>query len=213
MSEPRIAYTIRPDSLAAELCGICRLFGERQWCLATSGNFSARIDDTAFLITQSGKDKSSLTPDDLMTCDMHGVARIAELKPSAETALHQSLYRHDDRIGAVLHTHSVAATALSRRLGETLSLSGYEMQKAFAGIDSHEALITVPVFDNTQDMPALAAKLRAHLEACSSPVPAFLIRGHGLYAWGRDLSEAKRHTEAMEFLLSCVGQDMLADQP
>ena len=31
----------------------------------------------------------------------------------------------------------------------------------------------------------------------------YLIDGHGLYAWGRDMAEARRHIEAFEFLLAC----------
>ena len=31
----------------------------------------------------------------------------------------------------------------------------------------------------------------------------YLIAGHGLYAWGRDISEARRHLDAFEFMLGC----------
>ena len=213
MSEPRAIYDTGKSSLRDELCAVCRLFGERQWCLATSGNFSARVDADTFLITQSGKDKSLLVPEDLMNCGMDGQPQVAGLRPSAETALHLCLYRHDENIGAVLHTHSVASTALSRRAGKSLTISGYEMQKAFTGITSHETEITLPVFDNTQDMAALAATVDAWLKSRPVPVPAFLIRGHGLYAWGRDLQEAKRHAEGAEFLLACLWQELLAGKP
>jgi methylthioribulose-1-phosphate dehydratase len=210
MSDPRAIYDTGKLSLCDELCVVCRLFGERQWCFATSGNFSARVDAGSFLITQSGKDKSLLVPDDLMICDMGGKPQVAHLRPSAETALHQCLYRHDDNVGAVLHTHSVASTALSRRAGSSLSISGYEMQKAFTGITSHETEISLPVFDNMQDMAALATTVDAWLKRNPVAVPAFLIRGHGLYAWGRDLQEAKRHIEGAEFLLACLWQEQLA---
>jgi methylthioribulose-1-phosphate dehydratase len=33
-----------------------------------------------------------------------------------------------------------------------------------------------------------------------------LLRGHGLYTWGSDLAEAKRHVEILEFLLEVVGR-------
>ncbi|MEQ9564164.1 MAG: methylthioribulose 1-phosphate dehydratase [Woeseiaceae bacterium] len=213
MSKPGTYDESALSRLISELCEVCRLFGERQWCLATSGNFSARIDADRFLITQSGRDKSALTLDDLMICDMDGKPQIAHLRPSAETALHQCLYAHDENIGAVLHTHSVTATALSRRAAASLSISGYEMQKAFAGITSHETEISVPVYENTQDMPALAREVRAELQSNPPKVPAFLIRGHGLYAWGRNLAEAKRHTEGMEFLMACLLQDLAAGRP
>ncbi len=197
-------------SLAESLCDVCHLFGERQWCLATSGNFSARIDSDHFMITQSGKDKSKLAPDDLMICDMQGQPKERGRVPSAETPLHLCLYRHDASIGAIFHTHSVNATAVSRVAGNAVAISGYEMQKAFAGIRSHDTSISVPVFDNTQDMPALVNSLENYLGNKPSLAPGFLIRGHGLYAWGKDVSEAGRHLEALEFLLSCVWQETFA---
>jgi methylthioribulose-1-phosphate dehydratase len=210
MREARKIPVASYASLAASLCEICHLFGERQWCLATSGNFSARIDSDHFVITQSGKDKSKLTPADLLICDMQGRPEDRGLVPSAETALHLCLYRHDAGIGAIFHTHSVTATALARLAGTTVAISGYEMQKAFAGIRSHETSLSVPVFDNTQDMVTLAKSLARYLDNNASPPPGFLIRGHGLYAWGKDLAEAQRHLEAMEFLLSCVWQEKAA---
>lgn len=194
-------------ALAESLCDVCRLFGQRQWCLATSGNFSARIDADEILITQSGKDKARLSLDDLMICDMQGQARDRALTPSAESALHLCLYRHDPGIGAIFHTHSATATVLSRRAGGAIEIGGYEMQKAFAGIRSHETRLSLPVFDNTQDMAALAGSVSEYLCGQQSPVPGFLIRGHGLYGWGRDIREAQRHLEALEFLLTCIAQE------
>lgn len=204
-----------PDSapapaLADELCRIARLFGERQWCLATSGNFSARAGSSHCLITQSGRNKSDLSADDLMLCDLDGNAVESGRTPSAETALHTGLYRHDHDIGAVLHTHSVTATVLSRSLSGDFLVRGLEMQKAIRGVSSHDEQVTVAVFDNTQDMSALAAEVARCLDAGVLNTPCFLVRGHGLYTWGRDLAEAERHTEGLEFLMACAWQERLA---
>ncbi len=111
---------MNPDDFPIEtnaLCEVCRVFGERQWCLATSGNFSARVGDKHCVITQSGKEKSRLSPDDLMICDLDGAPVDRKLKPSNETPLHSCLYKLDPGIGAVLHTHSASATVLSRAAG------------------------------------------------------------------------------------------------
>ena len=35
------------------------------------------------------------------------------------------------------------------------------------------------------------------------PLWGYLIDGHGLYAWGRDMAEARRHLDAFEFLFDC----------
>ena len=197
---------IHPDQAAA-LCRVGRLFGERQWCLATGGNFSLRADAGHCLITQSGKDKSSLDPGDLMLCDFDGRAVDASLRPSAEAALHTALYRQDPAIGAVLHTHSVTSTVLSRSLASDMVLSGFEMQKAIRGVRSHEESLAIALFENTQDMALLAAAVIGRLTSGALTAPGFLVRGHGLYAWGADLAEAQRHVEGFEFLLACAWRE------
>lgn len=199
--------------IASALCDACRVFGERGWCRATSGNFSARTGDGHFVITQSGRDKASLTADDLMVCDSTGTALDSGCKPSAETPLHTLLYALDSNIGAVLHTHSVTATVLSRNPGPSLVIEGYEMQKALRGISTHEQGIVLPIFRNDQDMTALADRVaEAHRDGRLS-APGFLIAGHGLYAWGAHVTEAKRHVEGFEFLFECLWQESLARRP
>jgi len=195
---------------AKALCDICHAFGERGWCRATSGNFSMRVDDSICLITQSGKEKSRLQPDDLIICDLDGQALDTDCRPSAETPLHTRLYQLDSSIGAVLHTHSVAATLLSRHGGSQLEFSGFEMQKALAGVSSHDKTVAVTIFDNDQNMQALADLLSDSWGETGLAVPGFLIRGHGLYAWGRNATEAQRHVEGFEFLFECRWQEILA---
>lgn len=198
-----------PDQADA-LCQVCRSFGQREWCSATSGNFSLRVEDSHCMITQSGREKSRLSPDDLMICDLEGVAVDKNCNPSAETPLHTCLYKLDADIGAILHTHSVTATVLSRTAGPDLAISGFEMQKALTGIRSHEESIDVVVFDNDQDMSVLATRVAKAWGAGRFAVPGFLIRGHGLYAWGNNLGDAQRHVEGLEFLFACAWQELLA---
>jgi methylthioribulose-1-phosphate dehydratase len=190
--------------LAQQLIETCHFFGARQWCPATGGNFSARIDNTHCLITRSGCDKSQLLADDLIRCDFAGNALHTAHRPSAETALHTRLYQLDRHIGAVLHTHSVATTVLSRLAGNTISLSGYEMQKALRGNTTHADTIAIPVFDNSQDITALADKVAHAFAANKLTQPGLLVRGHGLYAWGENVAQARRHIEGLEFLFSCL---------
>ena len=161
------------------------------------------------MITQSGREKSRLSPDDLMICDLHGLAVDKSLNPSAETPLHSCIYTLDADIGAVLHTHSVNATVLSRAAGSELTISGFEMQKAFTGIGSHDESVNVVILDNDQDMQSLAGRVAEAWADGRFSVPGFLIRGHGLYAWGKNLGDAQRHVEGFEFLIQCAWQEML----
>jgi methylthioribulose-1-phosphate dehydratase len=204
---------MRPDDypqLTEQLCRTCHAFGERGWCLATSGNFSVRIGDSHCMITQSGREKSSLSADDLMICDFGGIGVNPQQRPSAETPLHTCLYKLDAEIHAVLHTHSVAATVLSRAATHEVAISGFEMQKGLNGMGSHEEPISIAVFDNSQDMQALAELLRQSWQAGKLQSHGFLIRGHGLYGWGRDVKEAQRHIEGLEFLFECLWRERIA---
>jgi len=198
--------------IANNLCDVCHNFGERGWCRATSGNFSARIDDTHCLITQSGRQKSRLAIDDLMICGLDGSPANPKCRPSAETPLHNCLYQLDASIGAVLHTHSVSSTLLSKTSNGDITINGFEMQKALTGVTSHEDTLNVRVFENDQDMDALAALISDAWARNSFSVPGFLIAGHGLYAWGADIATAERHVEGFEFLFECLWQEKLAGQ-
>jgi methylthioribulose-1-phosphate dehydratase len=79
------------------------------------------------------------------------------------------------------------------------------MLKGLAGVETHEHREWLPIVDNTQDWTAAAPDLRAVLDAHPA-AHGFLIRRHGLYTWGRDLDEAARHLEILEFLLEAVGR-------
>jgi methylthioribulose-1-phosphate dehydratase len=175
---------------------------------ATSGNYSVRLGDGRIAVTVSGRHKGRLARDDIMLVDGDGVALEAK-KPSAETALHTVVYRLYPQVNAVLHVHSVPVVTLTRHLpgASEVVLQGYEMLKAFPGIATHEVTVGVPIFENSQDIAALAREVAEDTgQRCKSDrsqVPAYLIRGHGAYGWGKDLEEAERVIEGLEHLLSC----------
>ena len=189
--------------LAGEIITNVRELSQAGWTPATSSNFSRRLAERHAAITVSGRDKGRLTEADIMVVDFDGNAVGSDHRPSAETLLHTQLYKRFPDIGCVLHTHSKAQTVASRLYAPQghVRFDGYELQKAFAGNTTHEGVMDVPVFPNTQHMPTLAAQVDALLD--KGPMWGYLIDGHGLYAWGRDMAEARRHLEAFEFLLGC----------
>ena len=191
------------NQLKQDVINIGQWVDSHNWCPATSGNLSARIDDQRILITVSGNAKGSLTEQDLMEVDSQGNPYNSEKRPSAETLLHALIYGHIKDARYIIHTHSVYGTVFSRAIwnGE-IRFNNYEMQKAFRGVTTHEQEVVVPVYANNQDMMELAKQVDAYLNnepAC----PAFILAGHGIYSWGSSVAEAKRHSEAMEFLMEC----------
>lgn len=190
------------DIEAERIVAASRVLSAHGWAPAGSGNYSHRRPDGAIAITVSGARKARLTADDVMTLGPSGQA-IDGRRPSAETPLHLMIYRLYPDAQAVLHTHSIAAVVLSRLAPDRteLRLAGYELLKAFPGVDTHDCAVDIPIFDNSQDITALAATAAAALTA--RPAPAFLIRGHGLYGWGAAMDEALSVVEAAETLIAC----------
>lgn len=199
-------------AIADALAGVGRRFYERGWALGTSGNFSVMVSFEPFrlAITASGVNKSALTPDDVLQVDRDGGLVTGAGLPSAETGLHLTVVRVRGA-ASVLHTHSVWSTMLSEAFAEEggLSIEGFEMLKGLAGVRSHEHREWLPVIENSQDIAALSRSLEEAL-VLHPESHGVLLRRHGLYTWGRDLIEAIRHVEILEFLLEVVGRTYYA---
>lgn len=205
----------RSAAVGIEHCGaqiealrdVGRLFYSRGWSVGTSSNYSVVLGRTPLrlLITASGRDKGCLVAADFTVVDVDGqLVDEGSPRPSAETLLHAELARRPG-IEAILHTHSVPATVLSDAHFDsgTLEIAGYEMLKGLSGVTTHDTRVSIPILDNDQDMAAMARVVAAEL-GHGRPVHAFLVRGHGLYTWGRDLDEARRHVEILEFLFEVL---------
>lgn len=210
MSEPsRTPVSLLPPTLAAlRLVEIGREFHRRGWALGTSGNLSV-VTGRAPLrlaITPRGADKGSLSAEQILTIDGDGAVKEGSGRPSDETRLHLRVIG-ERQAGAVLHTHSVWNTLVSERHAERggLTLSGFEMLKGLSGVTTHEHAELVPIVENSQEEEILALRFGEALAAHPS-CHAVLIRGHGLTTWGRDLEEARRHVEVLEFLFEVAGR-------
>lgn len=189
-----------------------RTFWKRGWSLGTSSNYSVIVerDPLMLLVTASGKDKGRLLGDDFVLVGGSGETTLPDQpRSSAETLLHCIAAREFADVGAVLHTHSVWSTLLSQRFAAQggILFEGFEMLKGLSGVKSHQHREWLPIFENTQDIPSLAEKVIA-AHSASSIGHGYLIRGHGIYTWGKDLDEAYRHIEIWEFLLECLGRQI-----
>ena len=195
--------------IASHLGRVAKDLYARGWMLGTSGNLSAVVnrEPLHLAITPSGADKGELTAEQIILID-EDANRLGDHtgKPSDESPLHVSVIKMLGA-GAVIHTHPVWATMLSNmHAGEGgLGIEGYEMLKGLKGVTTHLHREWIPIFDNSQDMPALAETILETLLRQDN-IHAFLLRRHGLYTWGRDLREAQRHVEILEFLLEVEGR-------
>jgi len=198
--------------LADALAETARGFYSRGWIFGTSGNFSTILsrEPLHLAITASGLDKGRLTRAGIVVIDGNGDSLNGMSRASAEAALHLAIVRKRNA-GAVLHTHSVWSTLLSDRHGDAggFVIEGYEMLKGLDGISTHDHAEWIPIIDNSQDCDSLARTVDTVLTDLPN-THAFLLRRHGLYTWGKDLNEARRHIEILEFLMEVTGRTATA---
>jgi methylthioribulose-1-phosphate dehydratase len=197
----------RFQNLATELAEIGRSFYQRGWVFGTSGNFSAVVSEQPLrlAITPTGLDKGALGAEQFLEIDEAARVVRGNGLPSAETGLHLAIVRTRGA-GAVLHTHSLWSTLLSDVFSAdgAVALEGFEMLKGLRDVHTHEHREILPILENCQDIAQLAEQVQAMLKR-ETAVHGFLLRRHGLYTWGQDLAEAKRHVEILEFLLEVLG--------
>ncbi|WP_337103425.1 methylthioribulose 1-phosphate dehydratase [Paenibacillus sp. YIM B09110] len=206
MSFDQIALEDKQKAFA-DLRDVKELFSSRGWFPGTSGNLSVRVGDYSpeqfqFAITASGKDKTVHTPEDYLFVDQEGKpCEATRLKPSAETLIHCEIYRLTGA-GAIFHIHSVFNSIVSEYFWDrkAVPVDGVELIKGL-NIWEEEAHIDIPIVSNFASIPAIIPEVSERLD---SRIPGILLRKHGIYAWGANAFEAKRHIEAFEFLFEYV---------
>jgi methylthioribulose-1-phosphate dehydratase len=206
MSFEQIALEDKQKAFA-DLRDVKELFSSRGWFPGTSGNLSVRVGDYSpeqfqFAITASGKDKTVHTPEDYLFVDQNGKpCEATRLKPSAETLIHCEIYRLTGA-GAIFHIHSVFNSIVSEYFWDrkAVPVDGVELIKGL-NIWEEEAHIDIPIVSNFANIPSIIPEVTDRLD---SRIPGILLRKHGIYAWGANAFEAKRHIEAFEFLFEYV---------
>lgn len=190
------------STTADQLVDVIHRLHRRGWCDGTGGNFSLVLErePLRLLMAPSGVDKGRVKAEQLIQVNREVEVVHGSGKASAETLLHLQII-DDCHAGAVLHTHSLTATLLSRhhqKLGG-IDLEGWEMLKGLAGVTTHDISVQVPIIANHQNLQLLSQNAAEHLPNAAH---GLLVAGHGLYAWGETLEAAQRHVEILEFLLN-----------
>lgn len=200
------------QTVLSELRDMQEQFAARGWFPGTGGNLSVRVgeyvpDEFYFAFTSSGKDKSPYTPEDFLFVNAAGEpCETTGLKPGADTLIHAKIYRMTG-CGAIFHVHTVFNNVLSEYYGDEgfVPAQGIELIKGL-GIWEENAAIRVPIVPNYADIPSIAKLIPGVLD---SRIPGILLRGHGIYAWGKNAFEAKRHLEAFEFIFEVLYRSLL----
>ena len=145
----------------------------------TYGNISCRLDKTCIAITPSGRDYEKLTPADIMVTDLDGNIVAGTLLPSSELALHLEIYKCFPKAMAIVHTHSVYASALAVAHKDLPPVIEDLTQIVGGSVRCTDYAIA-----GTKELGLKAVK------AMEGGRSAALLANHGAVCWGRDLKEA-----------------------
>lgn len=168
----------------------------------TWGNISARISDTQFVITPSGRAYEDLTPEQIVITNIADCSYEGDAKPSSEKWIHADAYRLRPDVNFVIHTHQNYASALSI-LGEPIAnipdtqhlreLLGPVVPTAAYGLNGSKELS-----DN------VIAAISSHPES-----HALLMANHGAECMGTDYQNAFDIAHALETISRARYREML----
>ncbi len=169
------------------IVAVCREMLRLGLTVGTWGNVSIYSHEhRKVIITPSGIRYDYLNPADLVTLDLDGGILAGSLRPSVETPLHLAVYRHRKELGAVIHTHSIYATAAAVA-GVSIPALVEDMAQIVGG--------GVEVADYA---PAGSRELVAHAVAALGNRNAVLLANHGMVGVGETIDEAWRVCQVVE---------------
>lgn len=155
----------------------------------TWGNVSARISDTQFVITPSGKPYETLTPDDLVVVNIDDCEYEGDIKPSSEKGVHADAYRIREDVNFVIHTHQINASVLS------------PVGRGIKSVPAKAAKVIGPVVPcGSYGMPS-TGKLREGVAEAVRSYPqakSIIMKHHGALCMGKDYDEAFAIAETLE---------------
>lgn len=185
--------------LLQELSVVATRCYQRGWSWGTAGNFSIRGSNGLIWQSPTGLCKGDLKPELFVAVDLatEKAAEAYTQKPSAEMPVHAGIYKAVADAHCVVHTHPHESVALSFGIDEFI-FEGEEMGKAL-GAASHTDLVSIPILSNPtpKEMTQFSGRVA---EGIKAPAKMVILKGHGVYSWGKTPLEALAYLEALEFL-------------
>jgi L-fuculose-phosphate aldolase len=186
------------EQLRDDVVGVCRELASSGLVVGTSGNVSVR-DGDLIAVSPSGVDYAELTAEAVGVHRLDGTAVEAVLRPTSEMPLHLAIYAATDAT-AIVHTHSVAATALSTVADE---LPAIHYQVAMFG----GPLAVAPYATYGSD------ELARNVVTALRDRTACIMGNHGAVTTGRDLKSALTGSRYLEWLCEVYLRALAAGTP
>ncbi len=182
-------------------------FYQLGWMVGTAGNLSARRPDGSFWITASGRQKGQLNIGDFIRIALDGTVLeqpSSDVRPSAETSIHQVIYSLFPNAQACYHVHSIEANLVSLFTdGDALPLPPLEMLKGL-GVWEENPKVEMPVFANHLEVPRIASDIYERFKNAPPSLNVLLIRNHGVTVWASSPEAAHNYLEIAEYIFRYI---------
>jgi len=168
------------DHLKNEVIKFAKKLNEDTLSPLRSGNISHRVDEgtKGFLITPSGKKYSDLVTNDIVFVSLDGKFDEKGSSPSSEWRFHQDIYLNKNDAKAVVHAHSVHATAVS---AHGLDVPAFHYMIALVG--GEDIRCAKYATFGTRELSDNIIKALENRKGC-------LMENHGQVTFGNNLEEA-----------------------
>jgi len=174
----------------------------------TWGNVSAIDRETGLVaIKPSGIAYDTMTPADIVVLDMDGRVVEGELKPSSDAPTHLELYRSFPEIAAVVHTHSMYATAWAQGCRGIPCLGTTHADYFYGEIPCTRVMKGDEIkHDYELNTGKVITETFKKLGVESSQMPSVLVANHGPFSWGKSADDAVKNAVVLEELakMACL---------
>lgn len=172
-----------------QLVQLSRDLYERGYAVGGAGNISVRLEDGKFLLTNSGSSLGRLQVEDLAIVDAQGT-QLAGAKPTKEMGMHLAIYFAKPEVGAIVHLHSTALTALS-------CLKNLDFENALRPFTPY-VVMRIGKIPVVRYFPPGSAELVEAVAARAPHAKALLLANHGVIVCGKDLQDAVDNAQELE---------------
>ena len=191
------------EKLKAEVCRANLDLVAEGLVIQTWGNASA-VDRACgmMIIKPSGVPYSEMKPQHMVCVSLKtGEVVEGKLKPSSDTATHLILYRAFPKIGGVVHTHSLFATAWAQACQPLLAYGTTQADYWYGDVPCTRKLTAAEIkTDYEANTGDVIVETFQKLQFDPLQHPAVLVASHGPFTWGQNVHDAVHHASVLEFI-------------
>jgi L-ribulose-5-phosphate 4-epimerase len=177
--------------------------------IQTWGNASG-IERASSLVAikPSGVPYASMKPQHMVVISLEtGTVVDGYLKPSSDTPTHLLLYRAFPKIGGIVHTHSLHATAWAQAR-RAIPAYGTTQADYWHGDVPCTRLLTPQEIKMDYELNTGHVIIETFKKMDPLQHPAVLVGSHGPFAWGANVGEAVHNAIALEFIARLAGETL-----